>query len=252
MKEPCQLESALRLGEALEQSRAGSPRQLRRERHEHLVDQAGLLEVGVQVGPALAEEPPDPPLQSQVAHRRHQVDLALVPLHPHRRLRLRRIGVGCGEDQDLLGAVAEDVGVPGQVHAAADHDQQRVGCQSLSLATLTLGRVAYGPSVALGAHGPGADHHRVHAGSQPDKHRRVAARADVAGAPADRGPAVERQREVGQDVRAFRVRCLPRAQLAELFGHGRVGRGLGNDPAHARHATHARGDHAPGRRRAVG
>ena len=94
-------------------------------------------------------------------------------------------------------------------------------------AQLPLGRVADDAPVVLGAHRPAADHHRVGPRPQPDEHRGVGVRADLAGAAVDRRLAVDGQGEVREDVRAIvrrRLERRERGQLVENRGLGRVGK----------------------------
>src|SRR5438046_1121733 len=115
VEQPGELERSLELGQAHGEAGALAAGELRRVGHEQLVDEAGVDQLGVDTGPALAEDGADPALRAQVAERRGEVDLAVVADHAHRRLRLGRLGLRGGEDQDAAAAVGEERSVPGNV-----------------------------------------------------------------------------------------------------------------------------------------
>ena len=151
---------------------AGPAGELRGDRHEQLVDQPGGLQLAVQARAALAEQRPDPAL------------LAAGSAAPSARSTpVRRGGPPAAGSRSAGGSASEAVKttilpppvgeqrrVPGQVEAAARRSPPAGRGGGRSARAGRAARVGDDPAVALGAHRPGADHHRVEAGPQPLQH----------------------------------------------------------------------------------
>ena len=155
---------------------------------------------------------------------------------------LRDLVADVGRDQDLAVSLGEQRGVPGQVESAGDDHHQRVVREPLALAALALLGIADHAPVALGAHRPRADHHRVGPRAQADQHRRVGLGADRTGAAGDRHVPIERQGEVGDHVaaasraRARRGRALrPSRRPWSRRRRGAVGALVGRGPRASRY-----------------
>ena len=194
-----------------------------------------LDQLRVQARAALAEQRADAALAPQVLEQGAARSTSpVMAQHPDRGRGRRRLLLGGGRDQHPAAAVGEQRRVPGQVEPAADQDHQRVVRQALALAALALLRLADHPPVALGAHRPGADHHRVDPGPQRDQHRGVDLGADRPRAPANRRVAVEGEHEVGDHVGAVVVGERDEVEARDLL----VDRGLGDvgDQPRARRA----------------
>ena len=211
-----------------------------RQRQHEVVDAVRGDHLAQQPRAALAQDRPRAALGAQVLEDRGHRELAgLEALHRDPRALAGDLPVGLGVDLHARGRLGQQRDVAGQVQAARDRGDDRLGLEAGSGAVRAL-LVVEQVGVALGAQGSRADEDRVDGGAQLAQQRAVGGMAEPDRAALDGDAAVGRGDHRRHHARASgRVgRRLAQAQRAHDLARrprgARVGQGPQPGVGHAR------------------